>query len=46
MKDILAVLREQAVMKKELTLGKVREALALDYRQHTQEWLDLAQFAT
>jgi len=46
LKDILAVLREQAVMGKGLTLGKIREALTLDYRDHRQDWLDLVQCVT
>lgn len=38
LKQIQAVLRRRAVMGKQLTVGKVREALALDYQDNKSDW--------
>jgi len=46
LKQIQARLRQRSVMGKQLTVGKVREALALDYQDNKQDWLTALQGIT
>jgi hypothetical protein len=46
LKQVLALLRQRAVMGKQLTVGKVREALALDYQDNKSDWWATLQTVT
>jgi hypothetical protein len=46
LKQIQTVLRQRAVTGKPMTVGKVREALALDYQDNKQDWLAALQGIT
>jgi len=46
LEEVLRLLREQAVMGQDLTVGKLREAIALDYTHHPAQWLAALQEAT
>lgn len=44
--EVLRLLRRRAVMGKKLTVGKLREAIALDYIAHSKGWLAALHEAT
>jgi len=44
--EVLRLLRQRAVMGKKLTVGKLREAIALDYIAYPKQWLAALQEAT
>jgi len=41
----MQLLRQRVVMGKRLTMGKLREAIALDYAAHPKQWLAALQNA-
>lgn len=46
LEEVMQLLRQRAVMGKQLTVGKLREALALDHTDHHEEWLLALQGVT
>lgn len=46
LEEVMQLLRQWAVMGKELTVGKLREALALDHTDHHEQWLAALQEVT
>jgi hypothetical protein len=46
LEEVMQLLRQRAVMGKQLTVGKLREAIALDHTDHHEEWLLALQGVT
>ena len=46
LEEVMRLLRQRAVMSKKLTVGKLREAIALDHTDHQEEWLLALQEVT
>jgi len=44
--EVMQLLRQRAVMGKKLTVGRLREAIALDHTDHHEEWLVALQGVT
>jgi hypothetical protein len=44
--EVIQLLRQWAVIGKKLTVGKLRETIALDHTAHPEEWLAALQEAT